>query len=447
MGNDKQIKDSLERSKAVFLPEIIENPEGKPVLYNLESEYAKTRKNTPFLLYLFVAGFVVLIIVVSMVIISVKQRLNRPAEIGITEFEDVKLKELIDSSRKNEDKVDQIRREVSLLEEEYNEKIEKINQEFDRLREDIMAQEMNETDKNSKMTSLSNDKNKKLKTAENEYVAKRREKEGEISTMEMKLKSIGSSMTDSAKKYKDILGGEGKLHKMEIQNLKNTYEKKLRDQREADRRERESLVLLYNPMFKEKNLTDILQKTVPDVKEKNQYFAGIDDELAVEKAATKEQIAKMVEDIKKKNALNERLKQIPYKNSVQRSLLHSDSLAKQIFNGYDTILQKMAGTVQGKNLNIKYYNYAFDYMTKSQQESGYILDPRDKTRVGIFINRVNKPRNGDMAFIFRTDDEYIATIKLKQYQGVLVGEVVDLAPRKEIRPFDKLMLKMESEKK
>jgi hypothetical protein len=447
MGNDKQIRDSLEKTKAVFLPEVIENPEGKPVLYNLEAEYAKTRKNTPFLLYLFVAGFVVLIIVVSMIIISLKQHMNKPAEIGITEFEDVKLKELIDSSRKNEDQVDQVRRDISLLEEEYSEKIEKINQEFDRLRDSVMAQEMSEEEKNSKMTSISGDKNKKLKSAENEYKAKRREKEGEISTMEKKLKDIGSSMMDDAKKYKDILGGEGKLHKMEIQNIKSTYEKKIRDLKEADRRERDELILLYNPVFKEKNLTDFLQKPVADVKEKNQYFSGIGDDLAVENAATKEQIAKMVEDIKKKNALNERLKQIPYKNSVQRSLLHSDSLAKQIFNSYDTILQKMAGTVQGKNLNIKYYSYAFDYMTKSQQESGYILDPRDKTKVGIFINRVNKPHNGDLAFIFRTDDEYIATIKLKLYQGVLVGEVVDLSPRKEIRPFDKLMLKMEREKK
>jgi hypothetical protein len=447
MGNDKQIKNALEKTKAVFLPEIIENPEGKPVLYSLESEYAKTRKNTPFLLYLFIAGFVVLIIVISMIFISVRQRMGKNVDIDIKEFEDVKLKELIESSRKNDDQIASVRKDISLLEEDYQNKVEKINQEFERLKEGILAKEMPQSEKKAQLSAIENDKDIKLRKAGSEYTSKKKEKEKEISDIEKKLKDFGSNVMEKARQYKDILGGEGKLRSMEMNRLSAEYEKKIRDLKEEHRKEKEDLILLYNPVFREKDLQEIIQKTVPDVKSKSKYFSGISDELAEENAISKDGLAALSDDMRKEVSLKERMKQIPYINSMQRSLLHSDSLAKQIFNSYDSILQKMVSSLQGKNLNIKYYGYAFDYLTKSQQENGFVLDPRDRKKVGLYFGKSYKPRNGDTAFVFRTDDEYIATLKIRTVQGVFVGEVVETAPRRDIRPFDKLMLKMEREKK
>lgn len=447
MGNDKQINNALEKSKSVFLPELIENPEGKPILYSLESEYAKTRKNTPFLLYLFIAGFVVLIIVVSMIFISVRQRMGKNIDIDIKEFEDVKLKELIESSRKNEDQIALVRKDISLLEEDYQNKVEKINQEFNRLKEGIAAKEMSATERSAQISIIESDKNIKLKTAESDYHTKKKEKEKEISTIESKLKDFGTNVMAKAKQYKDILGGEGKLRSMEMNSITANYEKKIRDLKEAQRKEREDLILLYNPVFREKALQEIIQKPVPDAKTKAQYFSGISDDLAMENAISKEGLSALSDEMKREIALKERMKQIPYINSVQRSLLHSDSLAKQIFNSYDTILQKLVSNVQGKNLSVKYYGYALDYLTKSQQENGFVLDPRDKKKVGLYFSKSYKPRNGDLAVVFRTDDEYIATLKIQTVQGIFVGEVIDSAAKKEIRPFDKLMLKMEREKK
>jgi hypothetical protein len=447
MGNDKQIKNSLEKSKAVFLPELIDNPEGKPVLYSLENEYAKSRKNKPFLLYLFIVGFVVLIIVVSMIFISVKQRMGKNVDIDIKEFEDVKLKELIESSRKNEDQIALVRKDLSLLEEDYQNKVDKINQEFMRLKEGLSAKDMSPTEKKTQTSIIESDKDIKLKQAEKDYTAKKREKEKEISAIQNKLKDFGTNVMAKAKQYKDILGGEGKLRSMEMNRLSADYENKIRDLKEAHRKEREELILLYNPIFKEKDLQEIIQKSVPETKSKSLYFLGISDELAMGNAISKEGLSSLSEDMKKSIALEERMKQIPYINSVQRSLLHSDSLAKQIFNSYDSILQKMVSNMQGKNLNVKYFGYAFDYLTRSQQENGFILDPRDTKKIGLYFSKSYKPHNGDLAFVFRTDDEYIATLKIKTLQGILVGEVIDNAAKKQIRPFDKLMLKMEREKK
>ena len=49
--------------------------------------------------------------------------------------------------------------------------------------------------------------------------------------------------------------------------------------------------------------------------------------------------------------------------------------------------------------------------------------------------------------MFRSDDAYIATITFRMYKGVLVGQLTEKAAGRDIRPFDKIMFKMESTQK
>jgi hypothetical protein len=445
MGNDNQVKDLLEKTKSIFLPESIRNPDGKPRLYSLEDEYAKSKKNKPFVLYLFVTGFVVLVVVVSIIVISYIQNQNKNIPLEFKDFEDLQLKELIESSRKNENKIEQIKREVTDLEIDYRDRIDRINKEFERLRDELNMKDISVEEKTTRLSSITENKNKKIKTAEDDYMAKRKQKEAEMVEVEKKLAAINSTAKKSNKNLESLFGGEGKLQNLQLKKVSAVYDEKLREIRDENRKEQEELVLLYNPIFKEKYILEVIQKTPVDTKAKDKYFINIDDDIAVENAATKEQIARLADDMKKELAITGRLRQIPYKNSVQKSVVHADSLAKQIFNNYDSIMQKMVESIQGKNQAIRFYSYAFEYMTKAQQENGYILDARDKTKIGVYLSRVHKIKPGDVAYVFRSDDEFIATIRFKAYQGLVVGEVVDLVPGREIRPFDKLMFKMGSE--
>lgn len=445
MGDDKQVKDLLERTKAAFLPEIIANPDGKPRLYSLEDEYAKTTKNKPYFLYLFVFGFVVLIVAGSILFISIVQSNNKRVAINISDFEDVKLRELIDASKKNESQIDRIKKDLSDLESDYRDKIDFINQDFTRLKEEILAQAIPEADKNSRLTKITKDKSKKIQQAEQEYQAKRVQKENEIAEIEKKIASFGDSVKNAAVKFGDIFNSDRKLNDIRIKKLTEEYDQKLREQKAESRREKEELILTYNPNYREKNLNDILSKQVTDIKTKDKYFDGIDDDIASENVATKDQIYKLSDDMKKELAITGRMRKTPYLNSAQKSVMHADSLAKQIFNSYDTIMQKMVGSVQTKNQSLKYYSYAFEYMVRAQQENGYILDGRNPNSIGVYLGKALRIKPGDNAYVFRTDDEYIATIRFKMNQGILVGEVVEVSPGKEIRPFDKLMLKKGSE--
>ncbi len=451
MGNDKQIKvkqtgSVLEQARAEFLPMAVKDPERKVKQYSLEEEFFKSKKNKPWFLYLFVAAFIILIIVSAIILISVIQSKSRKIELNIRDFEDVKLKELIDSSKKGENQIDQFRRELAALDSDYKDEQERIGREFDSKKDAVTMMDLADADKTAKLSVVDKEEEKKRVASDRGYQAKRKEIMAKISAEQSRIKEKGASGR-TEKSFGDIFGGENKLFKMQMDKVTGSYDKRITEEKEKTRKDKEDLVLLYNPLFKEKFILEVIQKPVPVVQSRSEFFAGLGDSLAVNNVLSKDQLSKLNDDMKKELALTGRLRQIPYKNSVQRAVMHSDSLTKSIFNTYDLALHRVVELLDSKNLSLKYFNYALEYMTKSQQENGYILDARDNTAIGVYFNKVHKIRAGDHAFVFRSDDDYIATITFRMYKGVLVGSVTEIAKGRDIRPFDKIMFKMESGKK
>ena len=451
MGNDKQIKvrmaeSLLEETKAVFLPQAVKDPDKKPKQYSLEDEFAKSKKNKPWFLYFFVAAFITLIIISAIILISFIQGKSRKIELNIRDFEDVKLKELIDSSRKGESNIDILRRDLAALDSDYKDEQERIGREFESRRDGIAMMELSDSERDAKMKVLEKEEEKKRVSSDRNYQAKRKEIQEKIAAEQRRIREKGAT-GGTEKSFGDIFGGENKLFKMQLDKVSDNYDKRMTDEKERSRKEKEDIVLLYNPLFKEKFVLEVIQKPVPVVQSRGDFFAGLSDSLAVDNVISKDQLAKLNEDMKKELAITGRLRQIPYKNSVQRAVMHSDSFTKSIFNTYDLVLHRVVASLDSKNLSLKYFNYALEYMTKSQQENGYILDARDPSAIGVYFGKVHKVRAGDYAFVFRSDDDYIATITFKIHKGVLVGQLVEKATSRDIRPFDKIMFKRESAQK
>ena len=451
MGNDKQIKvrtaeNLLEETKAVFLPQTVKDPERKPKQYSLEDEFSKSKKNKPWFLYFFVAAFISLIIISAVILIGFIQGKSRKIELNIRDFEDVKLKELIDSSRKGESVIDQLHRDLSALDSDYREEQERIDREFDSRRDGITMMELSDADRNEKLSALEKEQERKRVASDRTYQTKRKEIQDKIAAEQKRIREKNVS-GGTEKNYGDIFGGENRLFKMQMDKVAGDYDRRITGEKDRNRKEKEDLVLLYNPIFKEKFVLEVISKPVPVVQSRSDFFAGLSDSLAVDNVMSKDQLSKLNDDMKKELAITGRLRQIPYKNSVQRAVMHSDSLTKSIFNTYDLVLHRVAASLDSKNLSLKYFNYALEYMTKSQQENGYILDARDTSAIGVYFGKVHKVRPGDHAFVFRSDDDYIATITFRMYKGVLVGQLTEKAAGRDIRPFDKIMFKMESTQK
>ena len=60
--------------------------------------------------------------------------------------------------------------------------------------------------------------------------------------------------------------------------------------------------------------------------------------------------------------------------------------------------------------------------------------------VGIFLNRVHNIKAGDLAYVFRQDDEYVGSIRFKKAGGIMTAETVSLENGAGMQPFDRIML-------
>ena len=80
MGNENEIRDiePREDGTSIFLPEAIQDPEGKPPEYSLNNEFARTKKNRNYGFYLLVAGFMVALIAGTLMLAQlIQERFNR----------------------------------------------------------------------------------------------------------------------------------------------------------------------------------------------------------------------------------------------------------------------------------------------------------------------------------------------------------------------------------
>jgi hypothetical protein len=100
MANDNKMKKKKDESKEIvslagkFLPEEIVNSDGRTEIYSLEEEYAKTRKNKNWFVIFTVVGFILFISLITYLIYNYSTDKDRNIEVNITEFDDLRLKEI-----------------------------------------------------------------------------------------------------------------------------------------------------------------------------------------------------------------------------------------------------------------------------------------------------------------------------------------------------------------
>ena len=101
--------------------------------------------------------------------------------------------------------------------------------------------------------------------------------------------------------------------------------------------------------------------------------------------------------------------------------------------------RKLAKSVERKNSLIRNYQNAFDHLSRTKPESGYIIDPSNPNSIRVYINKIHTIKEGDTALVFREDDEYIGNIQFFQTEDGIKAKVIDI--KKDIEPFDKILLK------
>ncbi|MEW8119841.1 MAG: hypothetical protein AB2792_21985, partial [Candidatus Thiodiazotropha sp.] len=119
MDNGNEIKPEMdskstaliERSKALFLHDIISEFRNRQQRYDVGEEFAKTKKNRSLLIYAVILGMVAVFSIGVYLLTDYIQKDSKNIIVDIDDFKDVKLQELLDTVKRYESGLQQARRE------------------------------------------------------------------------------------------------------------------------------------------------------------------------------------------------------------------------------------------------------------------------------------------------------------------------------------------------
>lgn len=228
LSSNQRHKDVL-----LFLNEELNSLQDKTTVtqtYNLEREYAKTKKNkSPFVVLVLFCCFAVTV-GLAWIVSRVIEKENQNIEINLSEFEALNLKDLLDSVTKVQDKYDNAVKQQNLYKIQYDSKLKEAEQKRD---DDLfLLESLSEIDSESvlgRRRQINNDYYNSIEELKAEYEPKIAELEEQIIQYKQELDSYDAGKIDAAREREKAIDGERQIQEMERQRLVEMYEKQIAD--------------------------------------------------------------------------------------------------------------------------------------------------------------------------------------------------------------------------
>ncbi len=439
MGNENKINEVDTTSK--FLPAELSDQDARPDTYSLRDEFNKTRKNRSLIVYLFMIIFIGVFTVGAYYFGNYLYDINIKNEISIGEFEDIRLKELIDSAKKNSSGLDIARSDLEKLRMNKQSAMLKVEERFSALSEELYSQELPDEEVELKVIELQKRQVKALASVNRKYDSLITKKKRDIAIIKKDIKSDDVAVKQGIEDSPAVVGNYNKIHDIKIKTIKRSKNIEIRRLKRYYNRYVKSIILKYNPKFRSKRIKSIMNQNNVKYVRNYQFLHEYNKIIAKEGSFSRGYFTGLHKRIKNNSILLNRMMRIPFKNSVRPAIRNINKLTKSIIKDYDKLWSDLVAVINRKNYIIKSYDYAFDYILNEKPESGYIIDPRKSSDIFIHMNKVYKLTDGESAVVFRTDDEYIGMIKIyKKESNGFRAKLVSRMKGKMVKPFDKILL-------
>ena len=500
MANDSKVSKDVARSKEIFLREPPGFYTGPPTLYSVEQEFKKTRANRSPVVPLVVLAFVVVFAAVAIAVTTFIDRAGRNVPIGIAEFQDINLTDILDGQKRNETALKAAQRELLDLSGRQQEQTRHIEDNADQQVELTANQAIAAADRDRRIRTVRAEEQTGLARVRAEYGPLIAAKQKEIAEIQAQIDAYDSRMIEQAKKSDELVNNQRKLFEAQRDQLTAYFEEQSAEQerqRAQERKEmtaqKDSLVALlkknhadeiarlivkYNPVYADQRVLAALGRPVPATTGDIAQLPPFRPVLATEGVWSSERLQATrgyLDDLK---VVLKRVQDTPYLNSVPGALKKIEELQRSVVADYETLWVSLASAVEKKNGQIAerdatirqrdatirdrdatirdrdvsirtldaalgQFVYAVNAQTRSSRENGYILDPRNTARMTVYINPNMPIVEGTTAYVFRKEDEPVATIDLRLAEGGITARLVSLAvPGKPIEPFDKILVQL-----
>ncbi len=438
MGNDKQIKKDLTKAGARFLPEEITNVDGSSDVYSLENEFEKTRKNKNWAVLIIVLVFFSIIASITALFTYYTELKNSSIDVNISEFDDVRLKEVLGAARMTDNVILIRKNELEALIIEMRNALLNVNTKY-------LAQYTSVLDKGLPPDVTKQQLSDLKRGEEAELAGIRADYEKKISTQRGIIGEIEKERREAERRLKleadnlAKIGDENKAYEIKMKSLSSSQQSGFEAQRNYYERYIRYLTLKYNPVFSSRDSKELLERSGSVPADKGGLRA-YDELFAYENVWSRKRFDDLRGKINDLDGLLGRIRGVDYTNSVPPAIKGIDNLYRSIVSEYENLWYGLAAAVKNKNSQIEDYRVALDAVLKERPESGYIISAKNPAAVSIHINRLIPVKDGDSGLVFRSDDDFIGRVDFYKAADGFRAKVVSLEAGKTMRPFDRILI-------
>lgn len=421
MGNEDKVNDLIRISKDNFLPsEVVDTTPPMPE-YSLESEIAKARKHRHGKFYFVIASFLVLVVGGSYLFTRHLQKDLSKNVLGFGDFEDLKLSEMLTSTRQEEKALNLAKDQLAVVEKDRQTKINAVRSAYAEKIEAIYAKQLPAAETKALVDDVKLAREKEIEAVESEFAVKIEDGQTNVAKKEKALDNKKLKLEEQVNKAESIVNNYKKLQQMQMQKLRDDHNRAMAN-----------VIIKYNPKFGESELRKIISE---GKKRSDESFILFDYQHSLYNLGliTEGEFETMRVRLGEYQSLMERLQKVPYTNSVDPSLDIIDNSGAYLISQYERLVNALA-------IELEQYSAAIEYITEKSADGGIVIDAGNPSNVKVSMKIMVDLTPGDTGLIFRRSDQFIGTIIFEEKYGELRARVLEINPGQKIQPFDKIYL-------
>ena len=463
--SDRAKRDPAQ-SRELFLRAAGEIRAHRPDLYDLETEFARTRGNRNLLFPAMVIAFLLAVVAFTILFSLRIEQTRAQVAINISDFEDANLRELLDTARRHDNQLELAQLERQRLDEELARRIARLRS--DEAQRIAVARETirDSAALDARIAQIQSEQRASIAALETEYEPllavedekiadlqieiaqydQRLREQEEVVANQLRLAEL--QMQERVDAYDEQIARLNELHEEELAEVRAGQEELIAAIEQTHAEELEAQFQLYNPSFDDPDLLAAID-VVGAAELIQPTFEPQVTTLGAASVAELSQLATALDAIA---ALLDRLAEIPYENSPPQATAAIRSYVAALNDRYSLIARRLSQAIAARNRRIgelerreAEFRHAFDALTSSERETGFVVDGRDAQAIAVYLNDLYPVAAGDTAFVFRDDDEYIGRLTFFQDGDRLRGRLTDNSAGAVPLPFDKILIQVEQD--
>ena len=474
MGNADEIARPGRPRTELFLGESGLRLAEKPELYDLEEQFSKTGQTRNLRIPLLILGFLVVTIGAAIAVTSQLQRNSLNVAIDISDFEDANLKELLDTARKNDLRLETARAELQAIRDERDKQISTRQDDLSQQRE-LAAVQLEGSALQTRLNNIQAELERVVLGITADFADRIAAQEQVIADIQAELAQYDSVLIEEVKRQEEILNNEMRGRELQFQERIKTFEQRiaslqaeltqtrtamdehskniqaqLQDNYGADRA---SLIATFDPQFVDAEVISILGEELrPEVE---LALAEFDMLLEQNDIISEVRFRQLTRDVEASVALVDRMDDIPYNFDMARALEQLRIRLTNVVDVYEGMrvaltdgikareqeLGNRATTIELMTARLAGLDYALATFVTDTREQGYLVDARDPADVAFVVRDARLIADGLTGLVFRNQDQFVGRLRFSVTDSGISATFAE-APRIAPRPFDKILLQL-----